>query len=69
MLDDKWLVRLQRKTALFCHLVLFLYGNALHSIDKYEHILKTLLKMMAKWDEVSEEVPFMVEVRFCNLPS
>ena len=52
---------LHRRLSLFKQLIRFLFGNALYSIEKYDHILKTMLQMIDKWDHCSNEISFTVE--------
>lgn len=53
---------LQRKVALFSRTTRFLFGNALYSINKYEHNMKMLFKLIAKWSNINLEIPFLIEV-------
>lgn len=52
---------LHRRLSLFKQLIRFLFGNALYTIEKYDHILKTMLQMIDKWDHCSNEISFTVE--------
>lgn len=64
--EDDLHLFLQRKVALFSRTTRFLFGNALYSMDKYEHNMKMLFKLIAKWNNINLEVPFLVEVFCCN---
>lgn len=61
--DDGLYFLLQRKVSLFARLTFFLYGYALYNIDKHEHNLKVLLKMLTTWDSLSNEPAFLLEVQ------
>lgn len=59
--DDGLHMFLQRKVALFSRTTRFLFGNALYSINKYEHNMKMLFKLIAKWSNINLEIPFLIE--------
>lgn len=61
--DDGLYFLLQRKVSLFARLTFFLYGYSLYNIDKHEHNLKVLLKMLNTWDSLSNEPEFLLEVQ------
>lgn len=61
-------VMLQHEAALFCKLIFFLYGNALYSIDKYNHLFANLCNVLTKWESIKLTHPLLLEVCWRPLP-